>query len=370
MDGVTGEGNPPPPAMATRPGGAAGELSPRALMPPYPGGLSGIYIYSGGALPAMGDSVIVSGEISEFCWDGSSPCNCSTCGGAGVTEFYQPEDIYVISNNNPLPEPILVSSGEALSEEYEGVLVRIEGVECTILPNGFGVWQVDDGTGECGIHNTPDGYEFDPQIGTVYNITGIVTSTFNEWKIDLRIPEDVEFGADVFPPFILTHNCQQSGDNYIVTLYFNEAIDPVFLDADNFLLTGASIASIDPGFFDPTQIILTLTDIISNSMGLIIYEMGDLNQNLGTNLTYNINCEFNIDLDELSQDFNLFPNPNTGEFHINLNAEENAVSVFDVKGQVVFTNKLNRGTHIININKAGFYYLEINNYKHIPLIVH
>ena len=42
---------------------------------------SGIYIYSGSALPAIGDSVIVSGEISEFCWNGS-PCDCSDCGGA------------------------------------------------------------------------------------------------------------------------------------------------------------------------------------------------------------------------------------------------------------------------------------------------
>ena len=32
---------------------------------------SGIYIYSGGALPSMGDSVIVSGEIRVVCWDGS-----------------------------------------------------------------------------------------------------------------------------------------------------------------------------------------------------------------------------------------------------------------------------------------------------------
>ena len=37
-----------------------------------------------------------------------------------VTEFYQPDDIYIISNNNELPEPILVNSGEALSEQYEG----------------------------------------------------------------------------------------------------------------------------------------------------------------------------------------------------------------------------------------------------------
>ena len=331
---------------------------------------SGIYIYSGGALPSMGDSVIVSGEISEFCWDGSSPCNCSSCGGAGVTEFYQPDNIYIMSNNNPIPEPILVSSGEALSEEYEGVLVRMEGVECTMLPSGFGVWQVNDGTGECGIHNTPDGFEFDPQIGEVYNITGIVTSTFNEWKVDLRVSSDVEFGADVFPPFILTHNCQQSGDNYIITIYFNEAVDAEFLNNNNFLITGASIIDINPGFFDPTQITLTLENITSNSMGLIIYEMGDLNQNTASNLTYNIDCEFNIDLNELHQNVNLFPNPNTGEFNIELYNKINTVSLFNIKGQLLFTRELTQGSHILNIEKAGFYYLEINKYKQIPVIIH
>ena len=134
---------------------------------------SGIYIYSGSALPAIGDSVIVSGEISEFCWNGS-PCDCSDCGGAGVTEFYQPDDIYIISNNNELPEPILVNSGEALSEQYEGVLIKMNNVECVSEANGFGVWGVNDGSGVCGIHNTPDGYEHDYQIGEVYNITGIV----------------------------------------------------------------------------------------------------------------------------------------------------------------------------------------------------
>ena len=331
---------------------------------------SGIYIYSGGALPAMGDSVIVSGEISEFCWNGS-PCDCSSCGGAGVTEFYQPEDIYIVSNNNPLPEPILVNSGDALSEQYEGVLVRIENAECFELPSGYGVWQVNDGSGVCAIHNTPDGYEFDPQIGSVYNITGIVTSTFDEWKVDLRMPSDVESGADVLAPFIITHNCLQSGDNYYVYLYFNEAIDPSFLDINNFFITGASISSIAPDFFDPTKITLTLTDINSNLIGLIISEMGDLNQNIGVNLTYNINCEFDINssINEITQNFNLFPNPNKGEFFIHFDSEVNVVSVFDAKGQLILNNEFTKGAHVININNPGFYYIKINNQNRMPLIV-
>ena len=332
---------------------------------------SGIYIYSGDALPAIGDSVIVSGEISEFCWNGS-PCDCSSCGGAGVTEFYQPENIYIISNNNPLPEPILVTSGNALSEEYEGVLVRMENVECLSLPSGFGVWNVNDGSGICGIHNTPDGYEFDPELGEVYNITGIVTSTFNEWKVDLRMSSDVESGPDNSAPYIATHSCYQIGDNYYVYLYFNEPIDPTFVNADNFLLTNASIESISTDIFDPTKITLTLSEVLDPTMGLIIAQMGDENQNIGMNLTYAIDCsnEFLVEsLEEKLHNVKLFPNPNNGEFSIILDRKENIINIFNSNGKLISELMLSSGTHKLSLKKAGFYYVQINRLERTPVLI-
>ena len=331
---------------------------------------SGIYIYSGEALPSMGDSVIVSGEISEFCWNGS-PCNCSSCGGAGVTEFYQPEDIYIISNNNPLPDPILVNSGEALSEEYEGVLIRLEDVECTALPGGFGVWQVNDGSGICAIHNTPDGYEFDPQIGETYNITGIVTSTFNEWKVDLRIPSDVESGPDLSAPFIMTHECQQVGSNYYVVLKFNEAIDPTFLNTDNFLISNASIETISTDIFDPTKITLTLNNVVDPTMGLIIYQMGDLNNNISTNLTYSIDCSNDFWVESLYESNNiieLFPNPSSGNITIALKRNQQ-IKLYDVLGNNIFNQLLPSGESKIEIKNSGIFYLETGYNKYIPIMI-
>ena len=108
----------------------------------------------------------------------------------------QPENIYIISTNNPLPEPILVNSGEALTEQYEGVLIRMENVECTTLPGGFGVWQVDDGSGSCGIHNTPDGYEFD-QINLNTILLHTTEKITQPWRAGLslnsRIPPLFKF---------------------------------------------------------------------------------------------------------------------------------------------------------------------------------
>ena len=329
---------------------------------------SGIYIYSGGALPSMGDSVIVSGEISEFCWDGS-PCNCSACGGAGVTEFYQPEDIYTISNNNPLPEPLLVTSGTALSEEYEGVLIKMENVECVSLPGGFGVWEVNDGSGICRIHNTPDGYEFDPVVGDTYNITGIVTSTFNDWKVDLRIPSDVESGPDENAPFISTHSCFQVGNNYYVYIYFNEPIDPNYIYSDNFFITNATITNIATDMFDPTKITLTLDNIVSSNIGLIITEIGDLLGNIGSNLTYSIDCDFQTSLMNLEKENTFFPNPSEGTIHINLIEKSNVVNIYNSYGQIVYNTVLKAGQNEINLKKSGIYYIEFNGVSREPLLI-
>ena len=328
---------------------------------------SGIYIYSGNALPSMGDSIIVQGEVSEFCWNGS-PCECSQCGGAGVTEFFSPDTIRIITNNNPLPEPIIVPSGEALTEQYEGVLVRIENAECTSLPSGYGIWNIDDGSGEASIHNTPDGYEFDPTVGDTYNVTGIVTSTFNEWKIDLRIPSDVESGPDTSPPFVTSHSCFQVGVNYYIYLYFNEAIDPDVVSDDNFLITNATLLSASIDIFDPTKVILTLSNVISTSMGLIMFEVEDLLGNSSNNLTYSINnCEWNFNINEFQNDLAVFPNPNNGDFQIGL-LESNHVKILNHLGQLIWDKRLEKGTSKASLSNKGLYFIEINNTT-IPLLV-
>ena len=322
---------------------------------------SGIYIYSGSALPSIGDSVIVSGEISEFCWNGS-PCDCSDCGGAGVTEFYQPDDIYIISNNNELPEPILVNSGEALSEQYEGVLIKMNNVECVSEANGFGVWGVNDGSGVCGIHNTPDGYEHDYQIGEVYNITGIVTSTFDEWKVDLRMPSDVETGPDTTPPYIVNHECYQVGDNYYLYLFFNEEINTEYINyPNNFAVIGGEIQSISMDTFDPTKVIISLENVSSNSFIVNVFEMADLIGNSAENIFYQLNCDFNLDIEENKNIYKIFPNPNQGTFTIELYELENQISIYSIQGKLILDKTVPAGLTKINLENSGFYFIKIND---------
>ena len=325
---------------------------------------SGIYIYSSAGLPAMGDSVIVVGEVSEFCWDDGSLCD-----GPGTTEIYQPEDIYIISNNNPIPEPILVNSGDALQEQYEGVLIKLNNVECVSNADGYGVWNVNDGSGICGIHNTPDGYEHSEEIGVVYNITGIVSSTFNDWKVDLRMETDVESGPDTTPPYIVNHECYEVGENYYIYLFFNEEISDYFVSEYYFYVSGGDVQSVSMDTFDPTKVIISLSNVTSSSFIVNVFEMYDLNGNLAENIFYQFDCNFNINIDESDAQHILFPNPSNGLINLNLKQDYNNIKIYDIQGKLVLSKELLKGENKININKAGFYYLEINDLNFIPLII-
>jgi len=325
---------------------------------------SGIYIYNSAGLPEIGDSVIVVGEVIEFCWDDGSLCD-----GPGTTEISQPQDIYIISNNNPIPEPILVTSGEALQEKYEGVLIKMIDVECTSNADGYGVWNVNDGSGSCGIHNTPDGYEHNEEIGEIYTITGVVSSTFNDWKVDLRMPSDVESGADTTPPYIANHECYEVGDNYFIYLFFNEEIDNSYVNNLNFYVGGGNIESVSMDIFDPTKIIISLTNLSSSNFIINVFEMADLNGNIGQNIFYQLDCNFNISIDESTSNNILYPNPGNGSFNLNLKEDLNNIKIYNLQGKLILNDILPKGKNQLKINDVGFYFMEINNTNYIPLIV-
>ena len=262
-----------------------------------------------------------------------------------------------------------VNSGDALQEQYEGVLVKMNNVECISNANGYGVWEANDGSGVCGIHNTPDGYEHNEEIGEVYNITGIVSSTFNDWKVDLRIPSDVETGPDTTPPYIINHECYEVGDNYYIYLFFNEAISDYFVNEYYFYVSGGEIQSVNMDTFDPTKVIISLNNVTSSSFIVNVFEMWDLNGNYAENIFYQFDCDFDINIIEFDNSYNIFPNPTNGLFYINLYENVNYVCIYDIQGKLIFSEKFSKGHSLINLNKSGFYYVEINKQDFIPLII-
>jgi hemin uptake protein HemP len=65
----------------------------------------------------------------------------------------------------------------------------------------------------------------------------------------------------------------------------------------------------------------------------------------------------------------LFPNPSNGLINLNLEKDSNNINIYDIQGRLVWSEELLRGKNQINIKKAGFYYLEINELNFIPIII-
>ena len=142
---------------------------------------SGIWVYVTAEV-APGDKVRVTGKIDEY---------------YQLTEFNQPEKVEVIGSAD-IPEPITLKTSEVSQEKYEGVLVRIEGLEVTNPTAGHGEWLVNDGSGEAKIAGSNIGDSATPakEGQKVEYIEGAVTFDYGEFKIE---PKDISGLKVTFP---------------------------------------------------------------------------------------------------------------------------------------------------------------------------
>lgn len=142
---------------------------------------SGIYVYEQNNSPAVGDEVTITGTATEY---------------FDLTEIIDVTSFTINSSNNPLPDPILVSTGGANNEDYEGMLVRIENATCTNTDLGYGEWEANDGSGALAIDDLM--YLFSPDLGIDYGVTGILTYTFSAYKIEPRSMDDIEIQIPLY----------------------------------------------------------------------------------------------------------------------------------------------------------------------------
>ncbi len=137
------------------------------------GAWSGLYIYDKDNKPAIGDHLLVNGNISEY-YNMTEMTNVSTFEKLGTKE---------------VPAPTIITTKQVNQEEYESVLVKVENATCTNPSAGFGMWIIDDGSGACKVHNLI--YEHIPALNSIYSIVGPVFYTFDEFRIEPRSANDV-----------------------------------------------------------------------------------------------------------------------------------------------------------------------------------
>lgn len=161
-----------------------------------PGPWNGIWVYGGQESVTEGDEVLVTGEIAEY-YD--------------MTEI-DVQSVDVLSSNNPLPEPVVIATGE-LGEAHEGVLVTFQNAVCTALPNQYGEWNVDDGTGNAMIDDKILPYT--PALDIPYDITGPCEYTYSNFKVQAM---SVDFASIPGMPLADAGEDQMVGFGEMVTL--------------------------------------------------------------------------------------------------------------------------------------------------------
>lgn len=309
---------------------------------------SGIFVYNSGYFPQIGDSVIVTAEASEY---------------YEMTELSNVSAFYPLSSNNPLPDPIVLATGDVWDEQYEGVLIRVEDAQC-VGDTLFGMWKVNDGTGDVLIHNSAV-YSFNYTVGNFYSITGPLKWDFGEFKIELRESDDVEAGVDSQAPSV--SNVQLFSQT-IMHVNFSEDVTQASAEnlANYQIDNGITVIAATHHAFDKTKVILTLSPLSVGDYILTVDAVEDLAGNAVSNQQIAFTSIYSIDENSFAQ-LQVYPNPVEDILYIspeNLNSKDFEIRIFDFTGRMV-KQLIENNTGLISVDVSdlteGMYFIEIKS---------
>ena len=130
---------------------------------------------------AEGDSVTVTGTVDEF---------------YGLTEIVDVTEVIIhgpavnmISPADVTPGQIMTGGSDA--EAYEGCLVTVENVTVDNADLNNGEWSVTDGTNSLRVDDIWDYYYFPVSAQALAEVTGVMTYTYSDAKLEPRLARDV-----------------------------------------------------------------------------------------------------------------------------------------------------------------------------------
>lgn len=147
------------------------------------GPYSGIWVYSSPIGFDIGDEVRVTGKVEEY----EGPGGLWSWTGS-VTRMIDVSDRILISEDNILPAPEPLSVNDALLEEWEGVLVRVDNLQWTGSPVVVQGWLGTDGQDTVRVHDFC--YTTMPLPDVTYSMSGVMHYWDGERKLEPRGPYD------------------------------------------------------------------------------------------------------------------------------------------------------------------------------------
>ncbi|GEM_PF-2999861 len=141
----------------------------------------GIYVHDNThADVKVGDQLHIRGKVDEF---------------FKATQVRDLVYYKVLAQSQTVYSPIELTTAEASQEKYESVLVKVTG-ECTVAPNNYKEWKIEDTSGVELVINSKS-YTPDHKKGRQYQVIGYMTFAFNKFQVIVRKAVDV---VDVTPP--------------------------------------------------------------------------------------------------------------------------------------------------------------------------
>jgi len=313
---------------------------------------NGLFIYESGRNPAVGDSIVITGEISEY---------------YGKTEMSNITDYYFISSNNELPQAILAETG-GITEGYESVITKVTNATCTDAnyQADYYMWKVNDGSGMLKIHNSSI-FEYEPTEGVAYDITGPMNYDFDEWKIELRFESDVAEGGDLAPPTVET---VEAVLNTNIKILFDEDVEALSAEnIENYAIdNGITIESATQHAFNKSQVNLTISSLMSGeSYNITINNIADLAGNIMEEYSSSFSY---VGIDEIidNSEVNIYPNPAEEKLNIDfklLKDSDIKVEIISISGQSIMSKtvsaKSGNNNLVLDVNTIpkGFYILNL-----------
>lgn len=212
------------------------------------------------ALPSPGDELLVWATVDDG--DGNTTLTAvaiesATPGGA-------------------VPAPQTLTTGNAASEPYEGVLAAIEDAQCVSIDPAGGVWVLEDGSGPLWVG--VKGSDFGPTLGSRYAVTGPVAFADGGYRIEPRDSGDIEWVGDDYAPIITS--IEVAGETAL-RVHFSEAVTPASAEMEeHYAIEGLTVTGAEHGAGHPEQVLLAVSPMIEGPYTLLVTGVADLYGNL------------------------------------------------------------------------------------------
>lgn len=313
---------------------------------------SGICVYSPWR-GRVGDSVAVTGKVVEY---------------QNLTELSNVTMVYSYGSKVEV-EPTELAVTE-LKEDYEGMIIKLSDVNFAnadeLIPADGGTYTINEGSNTIPVFVRYNSRLTGQRIpnGTV-DVTAILSQYGDTYQLLIENINWIVQGIDTTAPTIT--NVIATDASYI-EVSFNEKIEESTISTSSFTIEGLTIEG--AYFYPSTKVFLLVSGMQKKEYTIVAQGIEDLYGNTIKEASFTFTSDFGTGIEKENQQsiFSVFPNPNSGDFTLDLSnkSESTWVSIIDLSGRIVYNSILAEGVRkhsmaLENSIKKGCYILQIES---------